>query len=279
MADAQVCKTAYYVLDADPFAQPPTTPLLRLGVRFWADGLAGETGTLGWGVTNDRLCSAKDAYVRELTLKEIQTDQSCAPCQQCNSTICAEYVNELRGMLMNHYTSAVLPLLRSMVQVVAHLKYTQQVALTSTVEKVRNQIIEGRVLNPSPPVSAADPEYLFKKALGKAIFDIVINTAFSFSHSASASFNFFGKGNVVTGKATDLDAMAAIIRLTEKVLIPSVKVAIQYGDGPSALAPGESGSGPIGAGTQRWQRREAGTQRREAAMEREGGKGECAREG
>lgn len=237
LSDVQVCKNAYYVLDADPFAQPPTTPLLRLGVRFWADGLAGETGSQGWGVSNDRLCSAKDAYVRSLSLEEIQSDKSCQPCQQCNAT-CVLYVNELRVMLMNQYTSGVLPLLRSMVQTVAHLKYTQQVALTSAIEKIRNEVIEGRILNPSPPVSVANPELVMAQIISQGIADIFISTIFSFSHSASASFNFLAKLPELAGKATAFDAIAASIRLVEKFVIPSIKLVTGGGgEGTSMRSP------------------------------------------
>ncbi|CAE7243355.1 Gm166 [Symbiodinium sp. CCMP2456] len=113
--------------------------------------------------------------------------------------------------LTETYTHSVKYILSVSVRTVNFLKYMQRVALDYSVDSAYDQVMYQRQLMVKPP--PAKPS--FSAAMGRIFVEAVL----SFTHSASASFNFF-KGAY---KGQALDYLAALIRLCEKVVGPIVK--------------------------------------------------------
>jgi len=240
--DFNACVQAYYTLDicedgGCPDPENWYTPFKHLGVKAWVT-MANDKGIDHWGISNSDICKKKTDYLEQISVEQMAEQArsgNCGACRNCGA-VCVMYANKLRLHLEETYLDAVVPLLRVSVMAVSHTKFTQQVALTSALEKTRDTVFNNRRLQPSPPKNVENPHLILMRAINK----LIVNTLFSFTHSASASFNF-----IPGAKGARADQLAALIRLVEKVAIPATNIAnkLPPNEGTGPWQPNPNGAG------------------------------------
>jgi len=202
--DETVCKQAYDVIDE----------WMGLAVYSWVHDMALDPGVSAWGMTYSQVCANQHKYATGVpTYEWMKASDQCTACQACNRD-CYDYMAPLFSKLQSAYITSVKPLLRSMVQTVAWLKYTQRVAQEYSIGKACHDVFDSMVKQPSPPSPHRNMAEIMATIMKEALF--------SFTHSASASFNF-----IPGVKGTGADAIASMIRLFEKVVIPIMEANAQ----------------------------------------------------
>eukprot|EP00435_Cladocopium_sp_Y103_P049344 s1834_g14.t2 len=202
-----VCKMAYGVIDHG----------MNLASGRW-ESVATNYGSNGWGSSDMDICQVQTDYVTAMvpSCNTLEKIGGCSDCQLCcqnggEDSSCYKALRPMLDSLMEVYTHSVKYYLAVSVRTVNLLKYLQRVALDYSVEATYDKVMFARTQMKNPP--PAQPS--FSAAMAK----IFLETLVSFTHSASASFNFF-KGAY---KGKGLDYLSALIRLIEKAVVPVMK--------------------------------------------------------
>jgi len=221
-AIAQDCTSAYWYLQDQGYS-----------MSLWRD-LIFESGSDDWGISETEVCdhesNMKDALLGYYPVPgENQIASMTSWTYSQNQLItcdegCQKAVPDTFNNLVGNFTSAIKPLLLMQVRSTGMQNYQTRLALDVSLESAYHEVLGEAELPPLAP----DPPKPPGESYGSQFFGVLGDATWSFSHSASSSWKYFPG---LSGKQAD--AIAGIIRLTEKVFIPISQIAVEDPSDPS----------------------------------------------